>query len=444
MAEKFFKRKIYSKILKWKEEEKGKTALLIEGARRVGKSTVVREFAKKEYESHIFIDFNTVTDEIKMLFNDLHDLDYLFLFLQTYYKVNLIRRKSLIVFDEVQKCPMARQAIKYLVEDGRYDYIETGSLISIKQNTRNITIPSEEDRIDMYPMDFDEFQWALGNDTLPLLLEKSWKGKKNMGTFHREVMRQFRLYMLIGGMPQAVAEYIKTNDFQKVDVVKRRILRLYEDDFMKIDPTGRLSKLYLAIPAQLNKNVRRYVTSSVIGKQTEDAILQMTAALADSKVVNISYCCNDPSVGMSLNKNEELFKMYLSDTGLFITLIFWDKDYTDNVIYQKLLVDKLPANLGYVFENMVAQILVSTGHKLFYYTWEKDPRHYYEIDFLLSVGSKISPIEVKSSNVRNHSSLDAFYRKFSSRILHNYLVCPKEFAKEEEVIILPLYYLYYL
>lgn len=439
-----FKRKIYDKILQWKNENEGRTALLIEGARRIGKSTIVKEFAQREYKSYIIIDFNKVSEEIRALFDNLLDLDYIFLYLQTVYHVSLERRKSVIIFDEVQKCPKARQAIKYLVEDGRYDYIETGSLISIKKNTENITIPSEEDRLSMHPMDFEEFQWALGNNNYFDLLRKFWDDKKPVGTLHRTLMRQLRLYMLVGGMPQAVAEYIETNNFEKVDRVKRRILRLYEDDFIKLDPSGKASKLLLSIPSALSGNKRRFYSNGIIGKQMDDTLSKMLNLLEDSKVVNVCYHCDDPNVGMSLTKNDEVFKLYLADIGLFITLIFWDKSFIENIIYQKLLSDKLPANLGYVFENLISQMLVAKSNKLFYYTWKKDERHYYEIDFLLSEGAKISPLEVKSSTSFTHASLTAFYNKYSSRIAHNYLVIPKEFRQEREITVIPPYYIPFL
>lgn len=437
---KFFRRKIYSQILKWKEESNGKTALLIEGPRRVGKSTIVREFAEKEYESHIIIDFNKAPAAVKKLFDNLMDLDYIFLYLQTIYHVSLINRKSVIVFDEVQKCPQARQAIKYLVEDGRYDYVETGSLISIKKNTEGITIPSEEERISMYPMDFEEFEWALGKDNLFEMVRKFWETKRAVGSLHRELMKEFRLYMLVGGMPQAVEEYIETNDLQKVDKVKRRIIRLYEDDFLKIDVSGRTSKLFLSIPAQLSRNAKRFSSHAVVGKQTEEALYSHLNLLVDSKTVNICYHCDDPNVGMNLTRDDSSYKLFLADTGLFVTMVFWDKSYTENTIYQKLLLDKLPANLGYVFENMISQMIVSKGEQLFYYTWKRDERHYYEIDFILSQGSKISPVEVKSSNSSSHASLEAFIKKFSSRVKNNYLVIPKEYRKEGEVTILPPYF----
>ena len=425
-------------------ENNGKTALLIEGPRRVGKSTVAQEFAKNEYTSYILIDFNKVSKDIKDLFENIQDLDYLFLYLQTIFHVSLIPRESVIIFDEIQNCPLARQAIKYLVEDGRYDYIETGSLISIKQHTKNITIPSEEDRISMHPMDFEEFEWAIGNDNLIEMLKQFWDKKKSLGSLHRNIMKEFRLYMLIGGMPQAIEEYIRTNDFRKVDSVKRRIIRLYEDDFLKIDPTGRTSRLFMSIPAQLNRNAVRYYTHAVIGKQPENVLIELTHELIDSKTINISFHCDDPSSGMNMTRNENYFKLFLADTGLFVTMAFWDKSYADNIIYQKLLLDKLPANLGYVFENIVAQMLVAKGNELFYYTWKRDERHYYEIDFIIANGSKISPIEVKSSNYLSHASLDVFNKKFSSRIVHSYLVVPKEYHHDKEIVIIPPYFIPFL
>lgn len=439
MAERIFRRKIYSQILRWKHESNGKTALLVEGARRVGKSTVVEAFAKNEYESYLIIDFNRASQAIKDLFNDLMDLNHLFLYLQATYHVTLKERKSVIIFDEVQQCPLARQAIKYLVEDGRYDYIETGSLISIKKHTENITIPSEEERMQMYPMDYEEFRWALGDDSTIPLLRQFWEQRHVVGPAHREATRNLRLYMLVGGMPQAVNAYLDTNNLSKVDAVKRRILKLYEDDFQKIDPSGRASKMFRSIPGQLGRNVTRYIPATVVGKLSDEKLTEILKALEDSKTVNMVYHADDPQVGMGLSKNEYYYKMFLGDTGLFVTLAFWDKDYTENVIYEKLLADKLPANLGYVYENLVAQMLVASGNELFYHTWSRDEKHYYEIDFLISRGAKICPIEVKSSGYNSHKSLDAFCEKYPSKILWRYLVYTKDFAKDKETILLPVY-----
>lgn len=441
-----FRRKIYDKLLEWKTESDGRTALLIEGARRVGKSTVVEEFAKNEYESYILIDFSRASKAVKELFEDISDLDYLFLQLQLQYKVDLHERRSLIIFDEVQQCPLARQAIKALVADHRYDYVETGSLISIKRNVKDILIPSEERKISMYPMDHEEFLWAVGDLTTIPLLKKVFDSGKPVGVqIHRKLMRDFRLYMLVGGMPQAVNEYIETNNFRKVDQIKRDILNLYEDDFKKIDPTGKLSSLFDAIPAQLNKNASRYQVSSVLNGERAENILESIAELKDSKTVLVSYHNNDPNAGMSNNKAPGKFKLFLSDTGLFTTLMFKDRDFTENIIYEKLLNDKLSANLGYLYENAVAQILTANGDALFYHTFmNESTRRNYEIDFILARKNKVCPIEVKSSGYKTHASLDAFSRKFSDRILDKYLIYTKDFAKDEDIFCLPIYLVQFL
>lgn len=441
-----FRRKIYDKLLEWKTESDGRTALLIEGARRVGKSTVVEEFAKNEYESYILIDFSRASKAVKELFEDISDLDYLFLQLQLQYKVDLHERRSLIIFDEVQQCPLARQAIKALVADHRYDYMETGSLISIKRNVKDILIPSEERKISMYPMDHEEFLWAVGDITTIPLLKKVFDSGKPVGAqIHRKLMRDFRLYMLVGGMPQAVNEYIETNNFRKVDQIKRDILNLYEDDLKKIDPTGKLSSLFDAIPAQLNKNASRYQVSSVLNGERAENILESIAELKDSKTVLVSYHANDPNAGMSNNKDLGKFKLFLSDTGLFTTLMFKDRDFTENIIYEKLLNDKLSANLGYLYENAVAQILTANGNALFYHAFmNESTRRNYEIDFILARKNKVCPIEVKSSGYKTHASLDAFSRKFSDRILDKYLIYTKDFAKDEDIFCLPTYLVQFL
>lgn len=441
-----FKRKIYDKLLEWKAESNGKTALLIEGARRIGKSTVVEEFARNEYSSYILIDFSIASKAVKSLFEDISDLGYLFLQLQLQYKVDLYERKSLIIFDEVQKCPLARQAIKALVQDHRYDYIETGSLISIKRNVKDILIPSEERKVSMYPMDYEEFLWAMGDTTTIPLLKKIFDSGKPVGDkIHRKLLRDFRLYMLVGGMPQAVNEYIETNNFRKVDQIKRDILNLYTDDFKKIDPTGRLSYLFDAIPAQLNKNASRYQVSSVLKDERAESVLELIAQLKDSKTVLVSYHANDPNAGMSNNKDLGKFKLFLSDTGLFTTLMFKDRDFTENIIYEKLLNDKLSANLGYLYENAVAQILTANGNELFYNAFmNENTRRNYEIDFILARKNKICPVEVKSSGYKTHASLDAFSKKFSDRILNKYLVYTKDFSKDGDIFFLPIYFVQFL
>lgn len=365
-------------------------------------------------------------------------MDYIFLTLQAHYGVNLTPRKSVIIFDEVQKCPLARQAIKYLVADGRYDYIETGSLISIKKNTQNITIPSEEERITMLPMDYEEFCWAMDDTATIPLLRTFFDKRLPLGAAFRTKMREFRLYMIVGGMPQAVNTYLDTKNLQKVDAIKRSILKLYEDDFLKIDATGRLSKLFMSIPGQLARSTSRFVPYNAIGTVEEDKLLEMIKALEDSKTVHMVYHCDDPSVGMSLTKDDSRYKIFTADTGLFITLAFWDKDFTENVLYEKLLSDKLDVNLGYVYENVAAQMLASAGNNLFYYTFPKDPKHNYEIDFLLSRGSKICPIEVKSSSHASHASLDAFCDKFSSRIGERILLYTKDLTHDGQTRLIPI------
>ena len=440
-----FKRKVYDRMLQWKQERDGKTALLVKGARRIGKSTIVEEFARREYDSYILIDFSRTSNEVKTLFNELMDLDYIFLRLQALYNVVLQKRRSVIIFDEVQLCPLARQAIKQLVKDHRYDYIETGSLISIRKNTENIIIPSEETRIDMFPMDYEEFRWALGDTASIPLLRKFYDKQIPLGQAFRKSMRDFRLYMLVGGMPQAVNEYLDTNNLSKVDAVKREIIELYFDDFLKIDPTGRASQLFRAIPSELSKNAARYQVASVLSDSERKNLSEVLRAMQDSMVVNFSFHSNDPNVGFPLNSNKEKYKMFVGDTGLFVTLAFWDKVITENVIYEKLLSDKLSANLGYVYENIVAQMLTFTGNELFYHTWPVgNSNHNYEVDFLLSRGSKICPIEVKSSGYNSHASLDAFCQKYSARVGNRYLIYTKDFIKDEATTLLPVFFTCFL
>lgn len=436
-----FKRKLYKELLKWKQDYNGSTALLIKGARRVGKSTIARTFAEQEYKSHIFIDFTTCKIEIKELFNDISNLDYLFMRFQMLLGVELYERNSVIVFDEVQNCPKARQAIKYLVADGRYDYIETGSLISIRQNVKDILIPSEEEEMILNPLDYEEFQWALGNEVSVPLMKKMFETNKGIGDAGaRGEMRNLRLYMLIGGMPQAVRTYLETNNMEKVDKMKRSIIKLYEKDFIKIDPSGNTSKMFMAIPSQLANNYARYKIYSVTDGERPDRLREQVFDMQDSMVVNIAYHANDPSVGFALHRASDRFKMYIADTGLFVTLAFWDKKFTENIIYEKLLSDKLSADLGYVYENLVAQMLRANGHELYYYTWPSETsNHLYEVDFLLSHGTKIAPIEVKSSGYKAHKSLDLFCEKFSSRINKSYLIYTKDLRKEGNIIYLPAY-----
>lgn len=440
MANVIFNRKIYDKIKAWKENSRGASALLLEGARRIGKSTIVEQFAQNEYRSYILIDFNEASRDVKALFDNLMDLDYIMMYLQNTYKTTLYERESVIIFDEVQQCPKARQAIKYLVKDGRYDYIETGSLISIRKNTKDISIPSEEYRLEMFPMDYEEFLWAMGDELTMPLLRQCLERRKPLGDgLHRLKMRDLLLYMLVGGMPQAVNAYLDTKNLQAVDFVKRQIIQLYADDFLKIDATGKLSKLFLAIPSQLSRNLLRYQPTPVVGKVKPEKVEELMLCLEDSKTVNVAYHADDPQVGMSLNADFGKYKLYVADTGLFVTLAFWDKDFTENIIYQKLLGDKLSANMGYVYENLVAQMLRSAGDRLFYYTFPKDENHFYEVDFLLSRGQKLCPIEVKSSGYKSHASLDAFCDKYSARVGQPYLVYTKDMQRDGQTLLMPAY-----
>ena len=328
IMEYIFERKIYQQMQQWKEENQGKTALLIEGARRIGKSTIAEQFAKQEYKSYILIDFNKATATIKSLFNDLMDLDYIFIYLQDAYKTTLYPRESVIIFDEVQQCPLARQAIKYLVQDGRYDYIETGSLISIRKNVENITIPSEEDKIEMFPMDYEEFRWAMGDKTTMPLQKQLFDKKMSMGDeLNRAKMRDLRLYMLIGGMPQAVSKYLETKNLRAVDAIKRKIIELYIEDFRKIDKNGKIGRLFQAIPSMLSRNVTRFHPTSIIKGLLSDKMEDLIVALEESKTVNFCYHVADPQVGLPLTEDRERFKLYVGDTGLMVTLAFWDKRF---------------------------------------------------------------------------------------------------------------------
>ena len=338
MEEKVFKRKLYSLMLQWKEEKKGATALLIKGARRVGKSTLAEQFAKNEYESYLLIDFSEASAEVRNLFNDISNLDSIFMRLQFIYDVALTPRKSVVIFDEVQDCPMARQAIRKLVKDRRFDYIETGSLLSIRKNTKDIRIPSEETRLTLYPLDYEEFRWALGDEVTFPLLKNAFEQRQSLGdAVIRKLMRDFRLYMLVGGMPQAIDTYLKTNNLGSVDKTKREIIELYEDDFFKIDGSGRAARLFRAIPAQLNSNASRYQVSSVLENDRQSSVSELVQEMENSQTVLMARHANDPNAGLALRGSVEKYKMFVCDTGLFITLAFWDNAYTDNIIYQKLL-----------------------------------------------------------------------------------------------------------
>ena len=432
-----FKRKVYNQLKQWKEEYAPRYACLLEGARRVGKTTVAVEFAKNEYESYILIDFADITSSLLDVFSDISNRDIFFLKLQAETGIQLIERKSVIIFDEIQFFPKARQAIKYLVKDGRYDYIETGSLISIKKNVKDILIPSEEYRIKVYPMDYEEFLWATGKS--PEILRVGYKSSSAMGnSLNTKLMRDFRIYMAIGGMPQAVERYLETNNLEKVDEVKREILALYGEDLKKIDPSGRLSDIYASVPAQLALKKKRFVITKATGKRKTGKDEERLFDLIDSGIVLPCYNVSAPSIALAQERKTEDFKLYLSDIGLFVSIIF----RSDADIYRKLLSDKLPANLGYLYENAVAQALTSVGRKLYFHSWKKEEStHSYEIDFILSSSSKIIPIEVKSSSVRNHESMIAFCDKYSSIVGRRILFSQKDLGKDGPIELKPIYML---
>lgn len=437
-----FKRKIYAQMQEWKRTKDGSTALLIKGARRIGKSTVAEEFAKREYKSYVVVDFADAPAALWEAVENISDRDNFFLQLQFIYGVRLYARQSVVIFDEIQKCPKVREAIKYLVKDHRYDYIETGSLLSIKKHTKDIVIPSEETRLNMYPMDYEEFRWALGDEaTIPLLKDALAHMRALGDAVTRKLMRDFRLYMLVGGMPQAVNAYLDTNNLAEVDQTKREIIELYLDDFRKIDPSGKISKLFSAIPAQLTGNASRYMPTGVLGRSEERSTMDMLLRdMEESMTVNFAHHANQPTVGLPLHTDYGQYKLYMGDTGLFVTLAFWDKSATDNGIYQKLLSDKLSADLGYVYENVVAQMLVAAGNRLFYHTWPSaTSNHNYEVDFLLSRGSKLCPIEVKSSGYKTHKSLDGFCAKFSGYVDKRCLIYTKDLRRDGMTLLVPVY-----
>ena len=436
-----FKRKAYNELLEWKNNYAGRYACLLEGARRVGKTTIAEHFAQNEYKSYIKIDFSEATTAMLEIMRDITNLDLFFLKLQAETNVTLHERKSVIIFDEIQLYPRARQAIKHLVKDGRYDYIETGSLISIKKNVKDILIPSEEHKINVYPMDYEEFLWATqGNaDNLRRLYET---GFPVGNAVNRTLMRNFRIYMAVGGMPQAVDAYVRKKNFEEIDKIKREIIGLYIDDLKKIDPSGRLSDIFNSVPSQLALKRKRFVVSAATGKQKNVKDEERLFDLIDSKTVMPCYHITQPSVGLSQTRDADKFKLYLSDTGLFVTMLFNNSDTPQSDIYKKLISDKLDADLGYLFENAAAQIIASSGRKLYYHTWRKDgSTHYYEIDFLLTSKNKVVPIEVKSSSIRNHESITQFALKYSQFVGRQYSISPKDVSNEGTLINKPIYLL---
>nr|WP_278733891.1 AAA family ATPase [Mediterraneibacter faecis] len=444
------RRKIYTELLKWKEEEVGRTALLIDGARRVGKSYIVENFAKQEYKSYIIIDFNRVNQEVTDLFeNYLNDLDLFFMYLSNYYNVKLYERDTLIIFDEVQLFPRARAAIKYLVADGRYDYIETGSLMSIKKNVKDIVIPSEERHLRMYPLDFEEFLWALDNESLMDFIKVFFEKKKPLGAaLHRKAMDYFRQYMIVGGMPQAVERYVETKDFERVDRVKRDILELYRADIVK-HAQGyemKVEQIFDDIPAQLQKHDKKFKLSSLKKearfRDYEDAIFW----LSDAMIVNVCYNSTAPNIGLKLNMDRVTMKCYMADTGLLISHAFDENGIVSEEIYKKLLFDKLEVNKGMIMENIVAQMLVASGHKLYFYNnpSRDDASLRMEIDFLIAkskITSKhnISPIEVKSGGKYTLTSLKKCREKYTEQLDTLYVLHKNDLKVEEGIVYLPLY-----
>ena len=434
----YFKRKVYSQLLDWKEKYADKYGILLEGARRVGKSTIVEVFAKNEYKSYILVDFANIKKTVKDCFDDIADPDMFFRRLQMETGIQLYEHESVIIFDEIQLFPPARQAIKYLVKDGRYHFIETGSLISIKKNVKDILIPSEEMRLEVFPMDYEEFLWATKIGEYNLYREL-YANVQSVGQgLNRKLMRDFRIYMAVGGMPQAVEAYIDKKSFAEIDRIKREIILLYEEDFKKIDSTGSISAMYHSIPSQLSRDVRKYSITSALSRQTtrEDELL------IDSKTVLISHNSTNPQVSLSLTEDSSSYKLYMADTGLFVTLMFMDRPIIENELYSKLMADKLPANLGYLYENAVAQTIAATNRQLYYHTWDKpNSTHYYEVDFLISRGTKITPIEVKSSGTGKHESITEFCRKYSKYTTDPCIFSQKDLCTVENITNLPIYLL---
>lgn len=434
-----FKRKVTEQLHEWKKNFSGRYAVLLQGARRVGKSTIAENFAKENYKSYILVDFSKISKEELDIFDDISNLDIFFLRLQSLRSVKLFKHESVIIFDEIQLAPKVRQAIKHLVQDGRYDYIETGSLISIKKNVKNIVIPSEEMKINVYPMDYEEFCWACNKDYT--IFEEINRLNKPIGqAINRTLMRDFRIYMAIGGMPQAVEAYLDKKSFQEIDTIKKEIIELYKDDFKKIDPSGRISMIYDSIPSQLALGRKSFVLSSSINKRVSNKDEELLYDLLDSKTVLACYNATEPSISLGLTKDISDYKLYLSDIGLFTTMLFNDKKIVSDNIYNKLLSDKLEANLGFLYENVIAQIIKSNNRELYFHHWkEKEGNRYYEVDFIISDRDKIIPIEVKSSNYNNHKSISEFEKKYSSCISRRIMFSQKDLSNDKMLELKPIY-----
>jgi predicted AAA+ superfamily ATPase len=443
------KRKIYDKLKSWKEERKGRTAILLTGARRVGKSYIVNEFAKNEYRSYILIDFNNTTREIKALFeNYLNDLDTFFMYLSTLTGTTLYNRDSLIIFDEVEMFPKARAAIKYLVADGRYDYIETGSLVSIKKNVENIVIPSEEEEMNMFPMDFEEFLWAMGNNLIMNTARKFFEERRPMALLHRQAMDYFRQYLIVGGMPQVVYEYVSNHDFNEADRIKRGILKLYRNDIQKYGggSENKVVQIFDSIPSQLQRHEKKFR----IGDLQKGARMRDYDSaffwLQDSMVCNFAYNTTAPNIGLGLNADRTTLKCYFGDTGLLMSMAFDENEIADENIYKKMLTDKLEFNDGMLVENIVAQMLRTAGHKLYFFSsYDKENSdNTMEIDFLTSKGSvtsrhNIIPIEVKSSQRYTLSSLRKCVKKYSRYLAEPIVLHTSDLTEKDGILYLPLY-----
>ena len=443
------KRKIYNEMLLWKQNAQGKSALMIDGARRIGKSYIVEEFAKNEYKSYILVDFNNADDNLIEIFDKyLRNLDVFFSYLALYYNVTLYPRDTVIVFDEVQLYPKARAAIKYLVKDGRYDYIETGSLVSINRNVKDIVIPSEEHRINMYPMDFEEFLWAVGDDQLMPFIRMCFEKKQKLGPLHRKAMSHFRHYMIVGGMPQAVVEYVETNDFMKVDMVKRNILSLYKADIEKYADGNemKVKAIFDEIPSALSRHEKKFRLASISDKARYREYESSFFWLAESRVVNICYNSTAPDIGLRMNEERTTLKCYMADTGLLISHAFNLKTIMGNELYLKLALGKLEVNEGMLVENVVAQMLKASGHELFFYSnnSKDSAEDRMEIDFLVSKPvitnrHNISPIEVKSSNSYTITSLNKLRTKFAPMLAESYVLHPADVEVKDGVVYLPLF-----
>lgn len=444
------RRKITEKLLDWKQNRKGESALLIEGARRVGKSFIVEAFAREAYRSYILIDFNSASEDIRRLFRDYRgDLDMLFMYLSSFTNTKLYPRESLIIFDEVQFCPDARAAIKYLVADRRYDYIETGSLVSIRQNVQGILIPSEEERLEMQPMDFEEFLWACGNETLMPMIKACFERQQSMGqSMHRKAMDYFRQYLIVGGMPQAVQKYVDTHDFEEVDRIKRQILSLYRNSIAQYAGSyiSKVTGIFDAIPGQLQKHDKKFKFSDI---KKEARFRDYDSAifwLSDAQIVNLCYKTTEPNIGLSLNRDSLSIKCYMADTGLFISHAFDDRGIVSEEVYSKILKDKLEMNGGMIIENIVAQMLRASGHKLFFFSSQSrtDKESRMEIDFLITKAKvtsrhNISPIEVKSTQRYTTNSLNKCIRKYAQYLNIPYVIHTADFKIENGITYLPLY-----